>query len=37
VASPLLTVSTSTLATGSYMLRVHSPVANVVLPLRVVK
>ena len=37
VASPLLTVSTSTLATGSYLLRVHSPVANVVLPLRVVK
>lgn len=37
VASPLVTISTSSLATGSYMLRVHSPLANVVLPLRVVK
>lgn len=37
VASPIVSVSTSTLAAGAYMLRVHSPVANVVLPLRVVK
>lgn len=37
VASPIVPVSTSTLATGAYMLRVHSSNANVVLPLRVVK
>lgn len=37
VASPLITVSTTSLATGAYMLRVHTSNANVVLPLRVVK
>jgi len=37
VASPIVSVSTSTLAAGAYMLRVHSSNANVVLPLRVVK
>jgi hypothetical protein len=37
VASPVVSVSTSTLATGAYMLRVYSSNANVVLPLRVVK
>ena len=37
VASPLITVPTTSLATGAYMLRVHSPNANVVLPLRVIR
>lgn len=37
VASPVVTVSTAALSSGAYMLRVHTPQANVVLPLRVVK
>lgn len=37
VASPVLSVSTSDLATGAYMLRVHTDRENVLLPLRVVR
>lgn len=37
VASPVVTVSTAALSSGAYMLRVHTPQANVVLPLRVIK
>lgn len=37
VASPVITVSTSSLAAGAYMLRAHTSTANVMLPLRVVK
>lgn len=36
VASPVMSVSTSDLATGAYMLRVHTDRENVLLPLRVV-